>query len=316
MRTKNLLFLSSLACASFVSSAALSAPEETVDTRPAAPRGIVTIDAISGTVHVIGWARSEVDVKDSSGGSDPSAQFMVEGDRTRVQTRGGTLEVHVPVASTLEVRGSSIDVSVRDVTGALRLDTISGDIVVAGAPASISARSASGSVTIDATSAQTNVRTISGDIQVHGARGTASIESVGGQCHLRGGAFNHVDMRSTSGDLTFEGQLAAQASFDVRSYSGDVAFIVPSSTNGNFELRSFHGSIESRLGPSRTANGSLDFKAGTGGAVVRVQTFTGDIAIDVRSGSPPSPPAPPAPPAPPRAPAPPAPPPSPPAPPK
>ncbi|WP_394826352.1 DUF4097 family beta strand repeat-containing protein [Pendulispora albinea] len=305
MRTKLsiVLALASLACASLAAPVAQARPDEPLDTRPAATHGVVTIETISGSVKVIGWGRSEVDVKSSA---DGDTQFSVQGDRTQIRARSATLEVRVPAASALEVRGTNIDITIRDVTGAVRVDTASGDIAVSGAPTSISARTASGSVSIDTTSAQTTVRTINGDIRVRGARGTASIESVSGECTLSGGTFQHVDMRSTSGDLTFDGQLAGQGSFDVRSHSGDVSFLVPASTNGNFELRSFRGSISSQLGGVRTGNGSLEFKAGSGGAVVRVQTFSGDIHIAPRGASSPAPPpAPPAPPAPPKPPSPP-----------
>ena len=300
---QRVLFLASFACALLGASSALSAPPSVPPppaplpappppapappvppqgtTLPAAARGIVTIELTSGSVHVVGWARSEVDVKNTAG-SGTGTQFTVHGDRAAVHATSATLEIRVPAGSAVEVRGMSADVSVQDVTGALRFDVVSGAVAVKGAPASIAARSASGKVSIEASTPQTTVRTISGDIHVRGVRGAAALESVTGTCTLSGTSFTRVEIRNTSSDVTFEGQLAAQGSFEARSHSGDVKLVLPASTSGNFELRSFSGSIESQIGSPRTGRGSLDFKAGTGAAIVRVQTFSGGIAIDVR----------------------------------
>ncbi|HWL89594.1 MAG TPA: DUF4097 family beta strand repeat-containing protein, partial [Polyangiaceae bacterium] len=252
---------------------------QALDTRPASPRGVVTIEVISGTVRVVGWARNEVEVK---GDSDSPQQFKTEQDRTVVRAASATLEIHVPAASTVELRGSHVDAHVRDVTGALRIDTISGDVEVAGAPASVNARTASGDVTIDGASAQINVHTISGDIHVRNARGVAGLETVSGDCSLAGSTFTQVTMRSTAGGVTFDGQLAPQASFEANAHSGDVTLLLPASTNGNFDLRSYHGSIRSLLGSARAGDTGLAFKAGTGSAIVRITTFSGDITINVR----------------------------------
>ncbi|WP_394843247.1 DUF4097 domain-containing protein [Pendulispora brunnea] len=258
------------------------APAPSFHVSAASPKGTVTIDVVGANLNIIGWAKPEVSVKDTSS-STPRIQFSVNGDRTTVRSSsGGALEVRVPAASAVEVRSSSGDVQVRDVTGALRVDTISGAIELAGAPQSIAARTASGDVKVEANTTQTTVRTLSGEIRVRGVRGTASLDSVSGSVALSGSSFARVDIHNTSSDISFDGQLAAQASFEARSTSGDVRLVLPSSTSSSFELRSYSGSIRSQLGGVRTGDKQLDFKVGTGASTVRVQTFSGDIAIDVR----------------------------------
>jgi DUF4097 and DUF4098 domain-containing protein YvlB len=257
------------------------------ETRAAKPGGVVDIDVPNGSVKIVAWNKDEVNVK---GEVHADLQMSTSSDRTRVRVAGkrhqgeAELEIRVPAGSRVEAKGINTTIEVRDVIGVLRLQTVSGDITVAGAPSDVEVHSVNGQVDLDVKSAVVNARSISGAVHVKGARGRAMIDSVSGDCSLAGGDFTEVEMRAVSGDLNFTGAIAGQGSFEFKTHSGDIELRLPTATNADFELRTFNGSLESRLGPGapRQTTSALDFRAGSGGAKVRSRTFSGDIRVDAK----------------------------------
>jgi hypothetical protein len=256
------------------------------ETRAAKPNGVVDIEMLDGAVKIIGWNRAEVSVK----GHVERAHFDVStsADRTRIRVNPAgrsseaDLEIRVPEGSFVEVKTVGASIDARGVKGTLRVESVSGDVAVSGAPVDVSVRSASGDLELSVASAVVSARSVSGEVRVRGARGRASVESVSGDCTLEGGDFSEVEMRTVSGEVKFVGGIAGQGSFEFKSHSGQIELRLPPATNADFELRSFSGEIESRLGSARRASSALDFRAGGGGAKVRVRTFSGDVLVDAK----------------------------------
>ena len=259
------------------------------ETRPAKANGVVDIDVSNGTVKVVAWNKAEVNV---SGHLDRAElEVSTSSDRTRIRVSPkrhhgeAELEIRVPQGSRVEAKGVGTSLEVRDVTGALRLQTVSGDINVSGSPSDVEAHSVNGQVDLNVKSPVVNARSISGDVHVVGARGRAMVDSVSGACVLEGGDFNEVEMRAVSGDVRFVGGIAGQGSFEFKTHSGDVEIVLPRATNADFELRTFNGTLESHLGAGspRQSTSVLDFRAGSGGAKVRGRTFSGDVRVEAKS---------------------------------
>jgi DUF4097 and DUF4098 domain-containing protein YvlB len=265
-----------------------SAPAGTVnETRPAKSNGVVDIDVPNGSVKIIAWNKSEVNV---SGDLDRAElEVSNSADRTRVRVSAkrhhgeADLEVHVPQGSRIEAKGVGTTLEVRDVTGALRLQSVSGDITVSGSPSDVDVHSVNGQVELRVKSAVVNARSISGAVHVAGARGRAMLDTVSGECVLEGGDFTEVEMRAVSGDVRFTGGIAGQGSFEFKTHSGDIELKLPGTTNADFELRTFNGSLETKLGAeARQSTSALDFRIGSGGAKVRGRTFSGDIRVEAK----------------------------------
>jgi DUF4097 and DUF4098 domain-containing protein YvlB len=261
------------------------------ETRPAKANGVVDVDVMNGTVKIVGWNKAEVNV---NGHTDRAElEVSTSSDRTRIRVSPkrhhgeADLEIRVPQGSRVEAKGVGTTIEVRDVAGALRLQSVSGDINVSGAPADVEAHSVNGQVDLNVKSAVVNARSISGDVRVTGARGRAMLDSVSGACVLEGGDFTEVEMRTVSGDVHFAGGLAGQGSFEFKTHSGEIELRLPASSNADFELRTFNGSLETRLGAGapRQATSVLDFRAGSGGARVRGRTFSGDIRVEAKTES-------------------------------
>jgi DUF4097 and DUF4098 domain-containing protein YvlB len=256
------------------------------ETRPAKANGVVDIDVFNGTVRVVAWNKAEVNV---TGHVDRAElEVSTSSDRTRVRVsprrRHGEadLEIHVPAGSRVEAKGVGTTLEVRDVTGALRLQSVSGDIAVSGSPSDVDAHSVNGEVSLNVKSATVNARSISGDVHVAGARGRAMLDTVSGACVLEGGDFTEVEMRAVSGDIHFTGGIAGQGTFEFKTHSGSIELRVPAATNADVELRSFNGALRTDLGQGapKQSSSALDFRIGTGGAKVRGRTFSGDINVE------------------------------------
>ena len=259
------------------------------ETRAAKANGVVDIDVPQGTVKIVGWSKAEVAV--SGRVERAELEVSTSSDRTRVRVSGrrhhgeAELEIRVPQGSRVEVKGVGVTIEVRDVTGALRLQTVSGDINVTGAPSDVDVHSVNGQIELGVKSAVVNARSISGGVHVTGARGRARLDSVSGDCVLEGGDFTEVEMRAVSGDVRFSGGISGQGSFDFKTHSGDVELRLPQATSADFELRTFNGTLETQLGTpaARQSSSALDFRLGNGGAKVRGRTFNGDIRVDAKT---------------------------------
>jgi DUF4097 and DUF4098 domain-containing protein YvlB len=250
------------------------------------PAGTIDVHQFGGSVRVTGWAQSTVHVKGDFG-PDCHVDMTPSGDREEIRLScshgpgSGDLEIQMPQTSALVVRAMSADLSVHDVSGAVRLETVAGDIEVkGGAPNEIDVRSTSGTVKIDSSSPSTRAHSVSGDVRIRGVRGRATVRTVSGECTLSGGEFNSVEIESVSGDVTFTGGVAGQGTFEMQSHSGDINLHLPPTTGADVEMRSTSGDLVIDMGSGRkTGERELDARIGPGGARLRLRSFSGDIKV-------------------------------------
>ena len=109
--------------------------------------------------------------------------------------------------------------------------------------------------------------------------GTAALLAVAACCAARS-----VRMRTTSGDVHFEGRLARGAEFDAQTVSGDLKVRAGFEDGLTYEAATVTGDINdcfnaeaehSKYGPGNKLNGSR----GGGSAHVRLKTMSGEIDL-------------------------------------
>ncbi len=147
--------------------------EETID---ADASGTVVISNVSGEIEVYGWDRNEVRVHGDIG--DDVEAFVLERDGNRVIVKvilpdrhrhsndmDAELEIQIPRKSDLEINTVSADVTVSDVEGSRRLQTVSGDVETDVFKDDVEAKSVSGDIVVVGRNeaALVTVRTVSGD---------------------------------------------------------------------------------------------------------------------------------------------------------
>lgn len=289
------------AAVALVASAAVwgSDSRGTFEREVAAPaRGVVEISSTNGTVDVTGWDRPAVSVKAELAADVDRVEVTNSGDHTVVrviQHHSGMsfsgheethLRVQVPKDSEVDVSTVSADMTSTGVLGAQRLKSVSGDITAEIGPSDIEAKSVSGSLKLRGKGqpAKLHVSTVSGDLELKHAAGDLEATTVSGEATVELDPARSVRVRSTSGDIHFEGRLARGADFDGQTVSGDLKVRAGAEDGLTFEAATVTGDINdcfnveaenSKYGPGHKLNGSR----GGGSAHVRLKSMSGEIDL-------------------------------------
>ncbi|TNF79923.1 MAG: hypothetical protein EP301_13630, partial [Gammaproteobacteria bacterium] len=134
--------------------------ETPIDERQdAAADGHVEVINISGTVEVTGWENDEVTVTGTLGRGVERLDFVVDGDRTRIEviypenvrSEGSDLIIRVPAGSSLDVRTVSASIKAAGVTGQQWLNSVSGDVSSEIFGSDLEAETVSGSLDVSGT---------------------------------------------------------------------------------------------------------------------------------------------------------------------
>ena len=285
--------------------AAAASAQGTVDERMAAdPRGKVEVSNVSGRVEIEAWERHEVAVTGTLGRGVKEVRF---------ERRGGTIEVEVvhdsrfevfrdhgrahlvvqvPLASEVEVECVSADVLATGLTGDLAVDVVSGDVTVDAASRAIHLESVTGDLQVRAAEGRVEAESVSGEIGVRLDAGAFEIETVTGDIEVRVDSLRKGAAESLSGDLGFEGDLAAGGGLKLETKSGDIGLRLPAEVSVEVEMRVFSGRIDSDFGGGEREPGAWDLTLGArigalvegatlggGGARIEAATFSGDIEL-------------------------------------
>jgi DUF4097 and DUF4098 domain-containing protein YvlB len=114
------------------------------------------------------------------------------------------------------------------------------------------------------------------------AAGDLDAGSVSGNLELALDSAGAVRLRTTSGDVHFEGKLKQGANFDVATVSGDVNVHASSEAGYAYEASTFSGDLTDCF-DARPAKGtvgqSVSGTRGAGGGQVRVKAMSGDVQL-------------------------------------
>lgn len=257
--------------------------------------GKVTVVNISGDIDISTWDRDEVELTGELG-EDSELVFDVSGGNVRIEVetedssgwgRGPEptdLVVRVPVGADLDISGVSSNIQIDDAGGdTLEAESVSGDVEVTGDVERLELTSVSGDVEFRGMATRSSVETVSGDIDLEGLSGELEVSLVSGDVSLIGGEFESGRFESVSGSLELDLGVSRNGRLSVETMSGDAILGLPSGQEGEFRAQTFSGDIRSEFGKAvrdRTGPGQrLEHVEGDGGAVIRVESFSGDIRI-------------------------------------
>ena len=206
--------------------------------------------------------------------------------------------VTVPFGVDTGVKVVSGDLRVTNVKGELRAESISGNVVVSGAPRLALAKSVSGDVDITdaATESALSVSTVSGNLTARGVKArTLELSTVSGDVTLTNITCDRAMVKTTSGNVDYDGPLARAGRYEMHAHSGNVRLGVTSTTGFELQATTFNGDVRSDFpltlragiegGGSRRGprfNRSIRGSYGDAGAIVTLKSFSGDIVVTQR----------------------------------
>lgn len=260
---------------------------------PAEPRGVVDISNVSGTIEVSGWDRAEVSVRAQLGAGVERVDVTSDRGRAVVKVvlphpgHGGDADLHIKVPKESEVTVSAVsaDVSTSGLLGMQRLNSVSGDISAELAGSDLEAKSVSGDVKLKGHGqpARLHVSSVSGDVRLDHGAGDLEAGTVSGTLVVSLDSAHSVRLRSTSGDLHFEGKLTRGADLDATTVSGDLSVRASADGGYNYEVSSFSGEISNCFGAEPTEHHytghRLEGTRGDGAGRVHLKAMSGEIQL-------------------------------------
>jgi DUF4097 and DUF4098 domain-containing protein YvlB len=177
---------------------------------------------------------------------------------------------------------------VRGVKGEIEAHAQSGDIEIYDAGDRLDVETLSGDVTVKGVRGDASIHTLSGDVILDRAASTVEVETVSGDIDLGSIASRQVRTNSTSGDLTFSGNIVEGGRYEFHTHSGELRLELPANVGAQLSLSTFSGEIDSAF-PITLISGThdigaaqakkMDFSLGKGTARIIAETFSGDVTL-------------------------------------
>lgn len=258
--------------------------------RSAASDGTVKITNPAGSVSVSGWSADSVRVTGRLGDEVEGVEFSTDERATHIRVvlrkawrdrpvGGSDLEVSVPLSSHVAVRTREGTVEIRRVSGAVDLESETGDLTIHDSPRFVYARSVGGDVAITGVSKLMRASSVAGSVTVDRGAGYVELSTVSGPIRVAGRNLWEGRVQSVSGDIRFEGDFQESGSFAFESNSGRIELLVSPNIRADFDVSAYAGRVLTELaGASISGSGNL-FSLNGGGTRLQVRTFKGTVRI-------------------------------------
>jgi DUF4097 and DUF4098 domain-containing protein YvlB len=258
-------------------------------------KGSVSVTCPGGAVIVVGADKNEIRVRART--DNGAIRFTSNGMRATLEPASGRgcsdghFEVTVPVGTKVVATTWSGSVSVRAVHGDVDAHSQSGDVQIRDAGARLDVETLSGDVTINGVKGETRISTVSGGVDLSGGRGDMEIESVSGDIELRDIVAKQIRTHTTSGDVTYNGQILDGGRYEFNTHSGEIVLELPNDIGAELAVSTFNGGIDSDFpitlkagehGIGAAQAKRLNFTVGHGTARITAETFSGDITLKRR----------------------------------
>ena len=273
--------------------------------------GTFDLQNISGQIVITGGAGNDVRVDATKRVRHPNeseARQLLQAIDVRIEERNGSVEVRteyprrnwsggvdytvaVPRDANVILRSVSGDIRVSNLNGDLRAETASGDIAASAVRRLRQAKTFSGDLEIaDSDSEDLVGSTISGTIVARALKArSVDLQSVSGDVRMTDVESDRTFVRSVSGTVDFSGRLATKGRYEFQSHSGDVKVAPVGASGFSIEASTFNGDLRSDFPLTLQGNPPNSFTRrntrgirgsfGEGGAVLTVQSFSGNITI-------------------------------------
>jgi DUF4097 and DUF4098 domain-containing protein YvlB len=198
-----------------------------MDTTVAFARGgTVSLTIRGGEVVVTGWDKDEVRVRTRT--EDGAVRFGATSTRVTVELDGyrrgsdAHFEINVPQGTRVSARSQTGEITIRGTKGQVEAGTQSGEIVIADVTGRVDVNTLSGDIDISSADGDAEIKTVSGDVKIDKMKGDVEVETVSGDIVIEGAVSRFVRVRTTGGDVSYDGTIDAQGRYELASHSGDI----------------------------------------------------------------------------------------------
>jgi DUF4097 and DUF4098 domain-containing protein YvlB len=280
----------------------------------------VDVTQISGDIRVTGGSGSEITIEATKRvrHRDPEqAKRLLAALRVDVNNFNGRVEVRtiyprrgqfgnnisasvdyvisVPANAAVVLKAISGNVSVANVKGEVRTETVSGDVNVTATPNLALAKTISGNVTARDIGTMTALvlSTVSGNVIGSGLKvRTLEAGTVSGDVRLTGSEIERLEARSLSGNIDFDAPLAKGGRYEFMSHSGNVRIVLSGGTGFDLDADTFSGNVRSDVpvtlrtvgrtegqNRNRTSNRAIRGSYGDASAFLQIRSHSGSVVI-------------------------------------
>jgi hypothetical protein len=255
--------------------------------RPGAP---VKMFVPSGTVRLVGWDRSTIEVRGhlpsaaqlSLSGTDSGGMKLIIDEQVG-QPASTRLLIYMPRQSQLSLKTVDALVDATDIGGWYY--TVSGRIHIDGSVSTVDVEAMSGDIALAATTPWARAKTGAGHLLIAGSPEDVDASTIGGTLDIATSTILRGRFTSVTGDIRYASAFAPRSLFEFSDHSGTVDFLLPRDASASFELSSVMGEIDNgfmQLRPAASGVHSLSLRLGTGDANVVVRTFKGTVRLRSR----------------------------------
>jgi len=252
----------------------------------------ISIENIAGEVVIVGWDKNEAHLTGELGDSVDELEVSASSssleisviNRNERNVDDTDLKLMVPHGASLDIEAVSADIYISKMDNEkLTASSVSGDVEVGVTSQWVSIESVSGDVEFSGQTGRISAESVSGDVDLSGISGKIAATTVSGDMELNAGIVESAKLETVSGDIMVTCKISANGRLSAESMSGDVVISLPGGQTGLFKAESFSGRITSAFGSVKNAKhgpGShLKHASGSGGAEVRVESFSGNITL-------------------------------------
>jgi hypothetical protein len=233
-------------------------------------------------------------------------EIRTEGEQNRSNRnrRGDQVSVDytlsVPASASVDVISVSGSIKVTGVHGALRANTVSGNVTTNDTPKLENAKTVSGDISLmgAASEGDLSASSVSGNVTARGLKAQGlDLGSVSGDITITDVTCERLSIKSVSGSVEYSGGIAKAGRYEINSHSGSVRLMLANPAGFELNASSFSGSIRSDFpltigGDSARRDGrrsrdvgnlhNMRATFGDGSATLTIRTFSGDVVIGKR----------------------------------
>jgi hypothetical protein len=256
-------------------------------TVPATPGMRLDARLFGGFIVVRAWDRDAVRVRASHFATDEiDVQPAGSEIQVRARTKAGAphgidLEISVPVWMPLTIAGPYVDVTASGTKAAVTVETVRGDIRLTGGSGAIQLSSIEGQVVLNGASGTARLRAVNNGIRVTGFTGTLQAQTVDGSVRLLEVDASSADVSTMSGDILWEGPLAADGRYQLVTHSGDIDVTLPAAASATVTIHALDGHVRSQF--SQALRQDPDNRSvvvlGSGRPRLDLESFNGIISL-------------------------------------